>query len=213
MSSLRYQEFIKERARLLERIKELETENAELRKRLGEPVRSVPQDSKVMPNLSLQEKVGLFCSLFKGREDVFARRWYSKTSGKAGYQPVCQNEWTPLCDKRKYKCADCPNRQFSPLTYNDYYRHLEGKDSDGKDVIGLYVLNEDNTCHLLCTDFDDKNCEHAIRMTYWLLSMCAEVGMFHTPYNVLVLVMVLMSGYFLKAPYLLSKPEGWGMPS
>ena len=49
---------------------------------------------------------------------------------------------------------------FSPLTYNDYYRHLEGKDSDGRDVIGLYVLNEDNTCHLLCTDFDDKNCEH-----------------------------------------------------
>ena len=27
-------------------------------------------------------------------------------------------------------------------------------------MIGLYVLNEDNTCNLLCTDFDDKNCEH-----------------------------------------------------
>ena len=38
--------------------------------------------------------------------------------------------------------------------------HGEGKDVDGRDVIGLYVLNEDNTCHLLCTDFDDKNCEH-----------------------------------------------------
>lgn len=91
---------------------------------------------------------------------MFARRWYSKTSGKAGYQPVCQNEWTPLCDKRTFKCADCPNRKFSPLTDNDIYRHLEGKDANGRDVIGLYVLNEDNTCHLLCTDFDDKNCEH-----------------------------------------------------
>ena len=160
MSSQRYQEFIAERTRLLERIKELEAENAELRKRLGEPVTPMPPASSAMQNLSLQEKIDLFCSLFKGRDDVFARRWYSKTSGKAGYQPVCHNEWTPLCDKRKYKCADCPNRQFSPLTYNDYYRHLEGKDSDGRDVIGLYVLNEDNTCHLLCTDFDDKNCEH-----------------------------------------------------
>ena len=37
---------------------------------------------------------------------------------------------------------------------------MEGKDADGRDVIGLYVLNEDNTCPLLCTDFDDKNCEH-----------------------------------------------------
>jgi len=160
MSSQRYQEFIAERARLLERIKELENENAELRKRLGEPVAPVLAASSAMQNMSLQEKINLFRSLFKGRNDVFARRWHSKTSGKAGYQPVCQNEWTPLCDKRKYKCADCPNRQFSPLTYNDYYRHLEGKDVDGRDVVGLYVLNEDNTCHLLCTDFDDKNCEH-----------------------------------------------------
>ena len=103
MSSERYQEFIAERARLLERIKELETENAEHRKRLGEPVTTVFQNSKAIQNLSLLEKVDLFCSLFKGRNDVFARRWYSKTSGKAGYQPVCQNEWTPLCNKRKYK--------------------------------------------------------------------------------------------------------------
>ena len=83
MSSLQYQEFIAERARLLERIKELEEENAELRKRLGEPVTPTSATSKVIQNLSLQEKVELFCSLFKGREDVFARRWYSKTSGKA----------------------------------------------------------------------------------------------------------------------------------
>ncbi len=160
MSSLQYQKFIAERTRLLERIKELETENTELRKRLGEPVTPVPPAPNAILNLSLQDKIELFCSLFKGRDDVFARRWCSKTSGKAGYQPVCQNEWTPLCDKRKNKCADCPNRLFSLLTYNDYYRHLEGKDADGRDVIGIYVLNVDNTCHLLCTDFDDKNCEH-----------------------------------------------------
>ena len=42
--------------------------------------------------LSLDERVALFMSLFKGREDVFARRWFSKSTGKAGYQPVCVNE-------------------------------------------------------------------------------------------------------------------------
>ena len=83
MSSQQYQNFIAERTRLLERIKELETENTELRKRLGEPVTPVPQYFKAMQNMSLQEKVDLFCSLFKGRDDVFARRWCSKTSGKA----------------------------------------------------------------------------------------------------------------------------------
>ena len=156
-------EWLIERQQLLERIKELEAENTELRKRLGEDVTPTEKKPTAMQNLSLQEKVDLFRSLFKGREDVFARRWYSKTSGKAGYQPVCQNEWTPMCDKRTFKCTDCPNRHFSPLTDNDIYRHLEGKDADGRDVIGLYVLNEDNTCHLLCTDFDDKNCEHGYK--------------------------------------------------
>ena len=160
---MQVQEWLIERQQLLERIKELEAENTELRKRLGEDVTPTEKKPTAMQNLSLQEKVDLFRSLFKGREDVFARRWYSKTSGKAGYQPVCQNEWTPMCDKRTFKCADCPNRHFSPLTDNDIYRHLEGKDADGRDVIGLYVLNEDNTCHLLCTDFDDKNCEHGYK--------------------------------------------------
>ena len=34
------------------------------------------------------EKIALFRSLFVGRTDVFARRWYSKSSEKSGYQPV-----------------------------------------------------------------------------------------------------------------------------
>ena len=161
MSLGSYQEWITERQRLLERIKELETENVELKRRLGKDVVPIVHEPTAMQKLSVQEKVELFRSLFKGREDVFARRWYSKASGKGGYQPVCQNEWNhQLCDKRKFKCTECPNRQFAPLSDNDIYRHLEGKDADGKDVIGLYVLNEDNTCNLLCTDFDDKSCEH-----------------------------------------------------
>lgn len=117
------------------------------------------KESKVA--LSLQEKVALFQSLFKGRDDVFARRWYSKASGKSGYQPVCLNEWNPqLCNKKQYKCAECPNRQLKSLMYDDYYKHLEGKNADGCDVIGLYVIRTDNTCYFLCVDFDDKQCEH-----------------------------------------------------
>ena len=157
------QNWLAERQQLFERIKELEAENAELRKRLGENVAPVEQKPTAMLRLSLQEKVDLFRSLFKGREDVFARRWYSRTSGKSGYQPVCKNEWSQPCRERNHKCDDCPNRQFLPITNDDLYRHLSGKDAEGKDVIGLYVLNEDNTCHLLCADFDDKNCEHGFQ--------------------------------------------------
>ena len=115
-------------------------------------------------HLSLKEKVDVFRNLFKGREDVFARRWYSRTSGKSGYQPVCRNEWDrQLCDKKRYKCTECPNRSFKPLEYEDIYRHLEGKSSNGQDVIGAYAILTDNTCNFLCADFDDKSCEHG----YW----------------------------------------------
>ncbi len=64
-----YHEWISERQRLLERIKELEAENVELKRRLGEDVTPVAQEPTAMHTLSLQEKVDLFRSLFKGRDD------------------------------------------------------------------------------------------------------------------------------------------------
>ena len=114
--------------------------------------------------LSIDERIRLFQSLFKGREDVFARRWFSKTTGKSGYQPVCINEWKQgLCDKKKYRCAICSNRNFAPLTTQDMYRHLEGKDEYCCDVVGLYAIMQDNNCAFLCADFDDKNCKYGYK--------------------------------------------------
>lgn len=159
-----YTELLKERQQLSKRIQEAETELSELRKRLENLDAEIEVVKVQSVSLSLEEKVDLFSSLFCGREDVFARRWFSKASGKSGYQPVCVKEWRPqLCNKKKYRCSECPNRQFSPISYNDYYRHLEGKDPLGRDVIGCYVIKEDNTCHFLCADFDDKNCEHGYK--------------------------------------------------
>ena len=114
--------------------------------------------------LSLNEKIALFRNFFKGRDDVFARRWFNKATEKGGYQPVCINEWRRgICDKKKHKCAECPNRNFATLTNQDIYRHLEGKDENGCDVIGLYVVTSDNKCSFLCADFDDKNCTHGYK--------------------------------------------------
>ena len=72
MSLGNYHEWIAERQRLLGRIKELEAENAELKKRLGEDVVPVVHEPTAMQKLSAQEKVELFRSVFKGHEDVFA---------------------------------------------------------------------------------------------------------------------------------------------
>ena len=141
----------------------LRAENARLRALLARHgiAADEPEPEPRKSVLSLEEKVALFRSLFQGREDVFARRWFSPTTGKSGYQPVCSREWNrEFCDKKKFKCAECPNREFQPLGYDDIYRHLEGKDSNGRDVIGVYAILSDNTCRFLCCDFDDKSCEH-----------------------------------------------------
>lgn len=89
---------------IMRRLHELEEENKRLKSLLadhgipfeacahdGSPVASQsssPTASTVF--LSLQEKVELFQGLFKGREDVFAKRWYSDTTKKSGYQ-LCAN--------------------------------------------------------------------------------------------------------------------------
>ena len=57
---MQVQEWLIERQQLLERIKDLEAENAELRKRLGKDVTPIEKKPTAMQNLSPKEKVDLF---------------------------------------------------------------------------------------------------------------------------------------------------------
>lgn len=177
---------------LMRRLHELEEENKWLKSLLSEhgiPFEACAHDGNLTVSqfsnstdstisLSLQEKVELFQSLFKGRKDVFAKRWYSDTTKKSGYQPVCEREWNrEFCNKRKYKCSECPNRKFAPLSYEHIFNHLAGKDAYGRDVVGLYPMLNDNTCYFLCTDFDDKSCEHGYQNDVLAFTgVCKEWG-------------------------------------
>ncbi len=158
-----YSDMLEKYNLLLEENKKLKAELALLKDKTGLVIpeaEATPQNSisSINKHSSPEEKINLFRSLFKGREDVFARRWYSKTTDKSGYQPVCENEWNEeLCDKKKYKCSICPNRKLMSLTDKDIYKHLSGKDSYGRDVVGIYPMLTDETCLFLCADFDEEN--------------------------------------------------------
>ena len=116
------------------------------------------QSAPVHAHSSSQEKIEYFLSVFKGREDVYARRYHSTTTGKTGYTPVCKNEWVHgLCDKKKYRCAECPNREFRPLTADVVKAHLIGRDSLCRDVAAIYPMLADNRTWLLAADFDEEN--------------------------------------------------------
>src|SRR5882762_1237244 len=88
------------------------------------------------------EKIELFRSLFRGREDVYPRRFESRRSGKSGYSPVCANEWVAgICEKPRIKCADCPNRRFLAMTDEVIRWHLSGTDDRGRSfVAGVYPM-------------------------------------------------------------------------
>ena len=110
----------------------------------------------VTKDSSPDAKIELFRSLFRGREDVYPRRFESRKTGKSGYQPACANEWVRgVCEKPKIKCADCPNRRLLPVTDEVIRWHLSGQNDQGRDfVMGVYPMLQDETCYFLAVDFD-----------------------------------------------------------
>jgi hypothetical protein len=105
---------------------------------------------------SPQEKITLFRSLFRGRDDVYPRRFESRKTGRSGYAPACANEWVRgVCEKPRIKCAECPSRRFLPVTDDVIRWHLSGCDAEGQPfVAGVYPLLQDETCFFLAVDFD-----------------------------------------------------------
>jgi hypothetical protein len=105
-----------------------------------------------------QTKIALFRNLFRGREDMYPRRFESRKTGRTGYQPVCANEWVQgICEKPGIKCSDCPHQRFLAVTGEAVLRHLSGHDNEGKDfVMGIYPMLQDETCFLLAVDFDKE---------------------------------------------------------
>src|SRR5437762_6213925 len=107
---------------------------------------------------SPNEKIALFRSLFRGREDVYPRRFESRKTGKSGYAPACANEWIRgVCEKPRIKCTDCPNRRFLAVTDEVVGWHLSGHDDRGSDfVMGVYAILQDETCFFLAVDLDGE---------------------------------------------------------
>lgn len=103
-----------------------------------------------------QAKISLFRSFFRGREDVYPKRFENKKTGKSGYVFACGNEWVRgICEKPKIKCSDCKHRRLLPITDDVVHWHLSGHDNCGNDfVMGIYPMLLDETCFFLAADFD-----------------------------------------------------------
>ena len=163
-----YEELYEKYQKLLEENKKLRSENEDYQKQLGlvlpifsrevqneKEVDRISSDlvnnfEQVTNDSSPEDKIKLFMSIFRGRTDVYAKRWLNR-EGKSGYSPVCLNEWeTGICMKPKVKCSNCGNKDYGIYDSQAVDKHLRGKA-----VFGVYPLLPDETCHFLAIDFDD----------------------------------------------------------
>jgi len=145
----------------------LKSENIKLKIKLG---LSEPRDktleitphianqiTSVNKNSSSTTKIKLFTSLFKGRTDVYAKKWVSKKGAK-GYSPVCLNEWEQgICKKPQIKCSQCNHKLYDELNENVIEEHLRGNI-----IVGIYPMLIDETCSILAIDFDNDGWQNDI---------------------------------------------------
>ena len=167
-----YQELTEKYKILLNEVYRLKIENNQLKAELGArksqflPIMpSVHRPETILPEDELNvenghadvnqasdsfSKIHLFMSLFKGREDVYAKRWENPKKNSAGYAPVCLNQWRPgICGKPKIPCSKCNNTSYAELNETAIENHLRGHL-----VVGIYPMLPDDTCHFLAMDFD-----------------------------------------------------------
>ena len=138
----------KERTNLLIELKNLRAQKDE-----HKPVILLGRSTLMTAPETNEEKADLFLSLFRGRENIYPKRWENHKTGKSGYSPVCENEWVkPICQKPAIKCSDCNHQKFSPLNTLAAGSHLRGSTT-----IGTYAIREDDTCIFLACDFDESS--------------------------------------------------------
>ena len=114
-------------------------------------------------------KIKLFMSLFRGRDDVYAKRWENKKKRTFGYSPVCRNEWVPgVCAKPKGTCAGCASKAYVPVDETVIDDHLRGRNDV---VTGIYPMLRDETCWFLAIDFDGAGWQKDISA---LRDVCSE---------------------------------------
>lgn len=114
------------------------------------------------------ERLEIFKRLFKGREDVFAIRW--EKGRKSGYMPayIYDPHIFRLFKIKGGKLKDFKDKKLAPLTDQEILNHL-----NGRKLIGMYPLLEDNTSWFIAADFDKANWEDESRK---LIDVSKEKG-------------------------------------
>lgn len=111
-----------------------------------------------------RDKIALFRSLFRGRGDMYAHGYRRKDGGIA-YAPACANDRVrgvcPRVANWSARCAECEARVFFRLSDAVLTAHFIGSSERFRDVVGMYVMDADETVSVLVADFDKGDWKEA----------------------------------------------------
>lgn len=113
--------------------------------------------------------IGRYRLLFRGREDVYARRW--EKGDKSGWSPAYAFDWNEFNAHRVHggTIKDFKNKTLIPFTDEVIEKHIEGKET-----IGVYPILLDNTSYFIAADFDEASWKDDARN---LVNECARSGL------------------------------------
>jgi superfamily II DNA or RNA helicase len=123
------------------------------------------KDEGSSSQLSTSQKLKLFYSYFRGRPDVYATKWQSK-SGKKGFSPHGEGRWV-VKDGRNRKEIDT----YYPYTLETVNDHIRTEKYDFKMGAGIYPMLADDTTYLVVMDFDSEGAEEEAKA---VISVCRK---------------------------------------
>lgn len=105
-----------------------------------------------------QNKLSLYTSIFRGRSDVYPRRW--EKGDKSGWSPAYSFDWNEFNAHRARggTMKDFDHKTLCIVTDEVILNHLLGKET-----IGIYPILTDNTSYFIAADFDEGDWENDVQ--------------------------------------------------
>ena len=113
-----------------------------------------------------KEKIALYTSLFRGRDDVYARRW--DKNNHSGWSPAYSFDWNEFNAHRANggSMKDFENKTLIPLSDEIFKKHLLGNET-----IGIYPILPDDTSYFIAADFDKSSWKEDVKK---FVNTCSE---------------------------------------
>lgn len=101
------------------------------------------------------QRLALYRSFFRGREDVYAQRWYNK-AGKKQYSPKVKEAYTYHKKHEREAAIERGEEIYEPFDDEAVARHLKKDEGSEKHAYGIYLIVGEDECYIAAFDFDGE---------------------------------------------------------